>query len=89
MARRVFLPKMPITPDLIEYPLRLPPGLSRVIMSNTVSLLPGTLTAELEQNVLKVHILNKSKDSCAELEAVEEKIARMSGITLSAPRGGE
>ena len=89
VARRVFQPKMPIAPDLIEYPLRLPPGLSQVIMSNTVSLLPGTLIAELDRNVLKVHLLNRSKDSLAELEAVEERIARMSGITLSAPRGGE
>lgn len=89
VARRVFQPKMPIAPDLIEYPLRLPQGLSQVIMSNTVSLLPGTLIAELDRNVLKVHLLNRSKDSLAELEAVEERIARMSGITLSAPRGGE
>lgn len=89
VARRVFQPKMPIAPDLIEYPLRLPQGLSQVIMSNTVSLLPGTLIAELDRNVLKVHLLNRSKDSLAELEAVEERIARMSGITLSAARGGE
>jgi len=89
VARRVFQPKMPIAPDLIEYPLRLPPGLSQVIMSNTVSLLPGTLIAELDRNVLKVHLLNRNKDSFAELEAVEERIARMSGISLSAPRGGE
>jgi hypothetical protein len=47
------------------------------------------LIAELERDVLKVHVLNKSKDSFAELEAVEEKIARMSGITLSAQRRGE
>jgi len=89
VARRVFQPKMPIAPDLIEYPLRLPHGLSQVIMSNTVSLLPGTLITELDRNVLKVHVLNRNKDSFAELEAVEERIAGMSGLSLSAPRGGD
>ena len=47
VAWRAFDPRMPITPELIEYPLRLPPGLPRVILVNMVSLLPGTLSAEL------------------------------------------
>ncbi|MES9944702.1 MAG: Na+/H+ antiporter subunit E [Candidatus Thiodiazotropha sp.] len=47
VAWRAFHPRMPITPELIVYPLRLPPGLPRVILVNTVSLLPGTLGTEL------------------------------------------
>jgi len=47
VAWRALHPGMPIAPDLIAYPLRLPPGLPRVFMVNTVSLLPGTLSIEL------------------------------------------
>lgn len=83
VARRVFLPKMTIAPDLMEYPLRLPPGLSQVIMSNTVSLLPGTLITELDRSVLKVHVLNRNKDVSTELEIIEERIARIAGIKLT------
>lgn len=83
VAWRAFHPRMPIDPDLIEYPLRLPPGLSRVFMSNTVNLLPGTLSAALDQNIMKVHVLDRKKDFLAELEAVEQNVARLFGISLN------
>jgi multicomponent Na+:H+ antiporter subunit E len=60
---RAFHPDMPIAPDLIEYRLRIPPGLPRELMVNTVSLLPGTLSAELDRDVLKVHVLDGQKTS--------------------------
>ncbi len=44
-------------PELIEYPLRLP-CLSQVTMINITSLLPGTLNAGIEGQVLKVHVLD-------------------------------
>ena len=87
VAWRAFHPGMPIAPDLIAYPLRLPPGLPRVFMANTVSLLPGTLSAELGENGLTVHVLDKRKDFLSELEAVEHSVARMFGVALNAPGG--
>jgi len=89
VAWRAFHPGLPIAPDLIEYPLRLPPGLPRVFMANTVSLLPGTLSAALDRNVLKVHVLDSRKSVLAELEAVEQSVARMFGTSLKLSGGGE
>ena len=77
VAWRAFHPRMPITPELIEYPLRLSPGLPRVILVNTVSLLPGTLSAELGGQVLKVHVLDSLGDFLAELEALEQRVGCM------------
>ncbi len=77
VAWRAFHPRLPITPALVEYPLRLPPGLPRVILVNTVSLLPGTLSAELGGQVLKVHVLDSLGDFLAELEALEERVGCM------------
>lgn len=77
VARRVFQPRLPISPDLVEYPLRLPPGLAQVIMVNTVSLLPGTLAAELGQDILKIHVLDSGSDFETELIAIEEHVARL------------
>ena len=74
---RAFHPRLPITPELIEYPLRLPPGLPRVILVNTVSLLPGTLSAELGGQVLKVHVLDSLGGFLAELEALEQRVGCM------------
>ena len=77
VAWRAFHPRLPITPELIEYPLRLPPGLPRVILVNTVSLLPGTLSAELGGQVLKVHVLDSLGDFLTELEALEQRVGCM------------
>ena len=88
VAWRAFQPNLPIAPDLIEYPLRLSPGLPLVFMTNIVNLLPGTLTAEFDQTVLKVHVLDKRKDFMTELDAVEQRVARIFGTSLLVSEGG-
>jgi len=80
VAWRVFHPHLPIAPELIEYPLRLPPGLAQVIMVNTLSLLPGTLSAELGQSVLKIHVLDSGSDFKSEIVVIEQHVARMFGL---------
>lgn len=86
VAWRAFHPGMPIAPGLIDYPLRLPPGLAQVVMANTVSLLPGTMSAEIGQNCLNVHVLDGRKALFPGLNAVEQRVARMFGISLSEER---
>lgn len=77
VAWRAFHPAMPVEPELVEYPLQLPPGLPQVFMANTVSLLPGTLSATIESNILTVHVLNKRENIQAELRQVEADVARL------------
>lgn len=83
VAWRALHPRMPIAPALVEYPLQISPGLPQVFVANTVSLLPGTLSTELRQGVLEVHVLDKEKDYVAELESVEQCVARMYGVPLT------
>lgn len=71
VARRAFHPRLPIAPGLFEYPMQLPTGLPQVFMANVISLLPGTLSAELENDILKLHVLDVQSDVAAELRAVE------------------
>ena len=89
MAWRAFHPAKPIAPDLIDYLIRLPPGLPQVFMANTISLLPGTLSATLDRGVLKVHVLDSRSDFLSELETVEQRVARMFGIHLGPSGGGK
>lgn len=83
VAWRAFHPRLPIAPDLIEYPLTLPQGLAQVFMANTVNLLPGTLSAALDGNTLKVHVLDSQKDFLSELNTVEQHVARIFGLPLN------
>ncbi len=79
VAWRVFHPRLPISPDLIKYPLSLPPGLAQVLMINLVNLLPGTLTAQLEHNVLTIHVLDIGNDFKTELITIEQHVAKIFG----------
>jgi len=83
VAWRAFHPRLPIAPDLINYPLSLPLGPSQVFMANTVNLLPGTLSAALDDNTLKVHVLDGQKNFLSELEAVEQHVAQIFGLDLN------
>lgn len=89
VAWRAFHPGMPISPELIDYPLRLPPGVPQVILANIVSLLPGTLSAMLDGQTLKVHVLDNRGDFVTELKALEQRVARMYGVLLTTSDGGE
>ncbi|ABV36001.1 cation antiporter [Shewanella sediminis HAW-EB3] len=89
VAWRAFHPQMPIAPGLVDFPLRLPPGMCRVFMVNTVSLLPGTLSVELGANCLKVHVLDIRKNVLSELATLEQIVAKMFKISLQDAKGDE
>ena len=88
VAWRAFYPGIRVDPDLVEYRFRLPPGQSRVFMTNTVSLLPGSLSAELCADCLRVHVLDAGNDIRAELQTVEDIVARIFGTSLNVTADG-
>lgn len=79
VAWRAFHPALPIDPVLVQYPLRLSSSVSRVSLANVISLMPGTLSAELRGPVLSVHVLVHRPDIQAEISHLEERIARIFG----------
>lgn len=82
VAWRAFHPNMPISPALHDFRFHLPPGLPRVFMANTVNLLPGTLSVEVDDKCLKVHVLDDTGAFESELHALEELLARMLKVEL-------
>ena len=84
VAKRVFYPKVAISPAIFNYRWRLPLGLSRVFMANTVSLLPGTLSVELNKEYLQIHVLDDSIDFTSVLMLVEKRVAEIFKLNLSA-----
>ena len=84
VARRALHPRLPISPELFDYRWRLPPGLPRVFMANTVSLLPGTLSAEMDEEYLRVHVLDQTGNFVSGLAVVEARVARLFGLSLVA-----
>jgi len=83
VARRALHPRLLILPALFDYRWRLPPGLPRVFMANTVSLLPGTLSAELGEEFLRVHVLDETGAFAEELRVLEKQVADVFGLKLA------
>ncbi len=86
VARRALHPRLPISPGLFDYRFRLPPGPSRVFMANTVSLLPGTLSIELNEETLCIHVLDETRAFVEELTVLENHVAEVFGLDLSGSR---
>jgi len=80
IARRAFRVDLPMQPALLTYPLRLPPGPSRTLFVTTMTLLPGTLGAELRDNDVNVHVL--APDMFDELATLEQRVAALFAINL-------
>jgi len=89
VARRAMHPQLPISPGLFKYRFRLPPGLPRVFMANTVSLLPGTLSVELEEEILCIHVLDETGAIDEELKVLENRLADIFGFELEEAINGE
>ena len=57
VARIILTPRLPIDPRIVEYTTYLPDDLPRTVFADSITLTPGTVTVELEEDVLHVHCL--------------------------------
>lgn len=83
VAGRALHPRLPITPVLVNYSLKLPGGLPRVVMINMVSLLPGTLSAQIDNDDLRVHALDGDSDITLTLEVLERRVAELFALAVT------
>lgn len=74
-------PHPDLRPTLLEFELALPGGAPRVLMLNTLGLMPGTLGVRLDGARLKLHVLDERLPTAAEARALEAHIARLFGAT--------
>jgi multicomponent Na+:H+ antiporter subunit E len=71
------------TQAMIDYPLRLPPDdSSRIFFVNTLNLLPGTITVDMAENALRIHLLTQGVDVIARLIELESRVGRLFGHRL-------
>jgi multicomponent Na+:H+ antiporter subunit E len=75
VVRRIYHPRLPLNPAMVEYPLRLTSEAARNLFVCTVSLLPGTLSAEFGVHSLIVHVLDVDRPFNQELKLIEDRVA--------------
>jgi len=79
VARSAARPRMGLARKLIRYRLRLPVGPSRIFFAHCISLLPGTLSCALEEDIVKVHALFGHAGVEEELNRLETRVASLFG----------
>lgn len=81
VARRAIAPRLDVQPGLYQHELEVPTESARIFLSHVVSLLPGTLSAELNGTTLTVHALAGSEaDVVRDLREVERVVNRLFGL---------
>lgn len=84
VAWRSLHPRLPIAPRMILYELQLPSGTGRVFFMNVINLLPGTLSVDIHESVLTVHVVDGRQPMHKRLAALEQAVAAVFALSLSA-----
>lgn len=84
---RVLHPKLPIKPGFIRYELTLTKKGPRVFLINCLSLQPGSLSVDIQENTLILHALDVEANILKEANAAERQVARLFGIPLESAHG--
>jgi len=62
VARRVLSPSLPINPGFVKVNTRLKSKIGKLVLANSITLTPGTLTAEVEGDHLYIHWIDVTED---------------------------
>ena len=60
MAKIVLAPRLDISPGFVKYLTKVTKPMNRVILANSITLTPGTLTVEVEEDVFFVHAITRA-----------------------------
>jgi len=77
VALRTLAPRMRIRPGFFSYRTTLQCPAARTFFVNCVSLLPGTLAADLREQWVEVHVLDRSSPVTAELAVLERAVSNL------------
>jgi multicomponent Na+:H+ antiporter subunit E len=87
VARRLLAPTVKVNPGYLTVSTCLPAGSPRWLLANTLSLMPGTLSVQVQDNSLELHCLDLDLPVAADVRATEQQVAGIFG--LSKARGEE
>ncbi len=57
VAKIILNPRLPVDPHIVQYRTYLPGDLPRTFFADSITLTPGTVTVDIEDDVLSVHCL--------------------------------
>lgn len=77
VTRRVLTPSLPINPGIVEVKTKLKSKFARMLLANTITLTPGTLTVEVKDDSYFIHWIDvESEDIKAATKQIVEKFEK-------------
>ena len=77
VARRVVSPSLPINPGIVEVKTLLKSKMGRMILANSITLTPGTLTIDILEDTLYIHWIDvKTEDTQEATEYIVRKFEK-------------
>jgi multicomponent Na+:H+ antiporter subunit E len=77
VAYVVLHPRTPINPSLVKFKTKLPNIAARVILGNSITLTPGTLTIRIEDDEFLVHALTDASHSSIVDGSLPRQVAKL------------
>ena len=79
VARRILHPRLPIQPTVARVSASQRDVLGRVVFANSITLTPGTVSLEVDDDTIEVHAL--SRDAIEELQGgeMDRRVSEMTG----------
>lgn len=77
VAYMVIHPKMPIKPSMLTFRTKLPSIISRVILGNSITLTPGTLTIDIEKDKFLVHCIIPGSAESLENGEMQSRVMKL------------
>ena len=77
VASLVLSPRMPIDPKIIRYKTKLKTDISLVTFANSITLTPGTITADISDGEFIVHALSRKVADDLMTGEMEDKVAHI------------
>ncbi len=79
VARRIMPGGPPISPTMVRVRATQSSDLGRVIFANSITLTPGTVSVEVEEDSILVHALSREGAEGLAAGAMDRRVTRMSG----------
>ncbi len=77
VARIVLSPSLPIQPELVELTTSEKTDSGKVILGNTITLAPGTVTIDVDEDRLLVHCLTTNSAASLRSREAEHRVAQL------------
>lgn len=77
VAKVILRPSMPIEPKIIRFNVDLPSSHAKLILGNSITLTPGTLTVDINEDEFIVHALNPGAEDLIVSDKMPQKVLQL------------